>query len=122
MAALNFPTSPTIGDTHTENSKSWRWDGTTWLSITTSAVGYTGSSGTGGSTGYTGSIGDGSNTSYTITHGLDSNNIMTAVKEQSSGYFVYPDVKYVASNQVVVEFETAPTTNQYQIYVIGFDV
>ena len=85
-------------------------------------IGYTGSAGTGGSTGYTGSIGDGSNTSYTVTHGLNSNNIMTTVKEQSSGYFVYPDVKYVASNQVVVEFVDPPTTNQYQIYVIGFDV
>jgi hypothetical protein len=115
MAALNFPNSPSVSQIHTENNKSWMWDGTSWLSVTAVTPG-------GSMTGYTGSIGDNSNTTFTITHDLNSDNIMTAVKEQSSGYFVYPDVKYVASNQVVVEFENAPTTDQYQIYVIGFDV
>ena len=120
MAALNFPSTPTLGQVYTANGKLWTYDGTTWVGY--SNIGYTGSAGGGGSTtGYTGSVGDGSNTSYTITHGLNSNNILATVKEQSSGYFVYPDIKYVASNQIVVEFADPPTTNQYQVYVIGFE-
>ena len=30
MAALNFPTSPTLNQIYTDNGKSWRWDGTSW--------------------------------------------------------------------------------------------
>ena len=50
MAALDFPTSPVLNDVYTANGKSWRWNGTSWVSTNT---GYTGSQGT---TGYTGSI------------------------------------------------------------------
>lgn len=34
MAALDFPSGPTVGQIYTANGKSWRWDGTSWLSIT----------------------------------------------------------------------------------------
>lgn len=33
MAALDFPTSPTLGQTYTANSRTWKWDGSTWLSL-----------------------------------------------------------------------------------------
>ena len=29
--AVNFPNSPSTNDTHTENSLTWKWDGTTWI-------------------------------------------------------------------------------------------
>ena len=29
--ALNFPNSPTIGDTHTEEGQRWEWNGTAWI-------------------------------------------------------------------------------------------
>jgi hypothetical protein len=32
MAALDFPTSPTIGQTYTANGGTWVWDGTVWSS------------------------------------------------------------------------------------------
>lgn len=32
MTALNFPSSPTIGQTYTANGGTWEWDGTTWVS------------------------------------------------------------------------------------------
>ena len=35
MAALNFPTSPTLNQIFTANGKSWRWDGTAWKSFNT---------------------------------------------------------------------------------------
>ncbi len=30
MAAIDFPTSPTIGQIYTFNGRSWVWDGTAW--------------------------------------------------------------------------------------------
>lgn len=33
MAALNFPSSPTLNQIYTANGNSWKWDGTTWVSI-----------------------------------------------------------------------------------------
>lgn len=35
MAALNFPASPIVGQTYTANGKTWRWNGTAWLSYNT---------------------------------------------------------------------------------------
>ena len=34
--AINFPSSPSINDVHTENSLSWRYNGNAWLTIATS--------------------------------------------------------------------------------------
>ena len=33
MAALDFPDSPTIGDTFTAGDRAWTWDGTRWESV-----------------------------------------------------------------------------------------
>jgi hypothetical protein len=59
MAALNFPTSPVLNDIHTENSRSWQWDGTSWVSFGPAPAGATGATGA-GSTGATGATGAGS--------------------------------------------------------------
>ena len=32
MAALNFPTSPTLNQTYTANGTTWQWNGTSWIS------------------------------------------------------------------------------------------
>jgi len=45
MAALDFPSSPTIGQVYTANGKSWQWDGTAWISYNRIiSIGVTGSS------------------------------------------------------------------------------
>ena len=45
MAALDFPSSPTIGQVYTANGKSWQWDGTAWVSYNRIiSIGVTGSS------------------------------------------------------------------------------
>lgn len=31
MAALNFPTGPTLDDTYTANGRTWTWNGTSWV-------------------------------------------------------------------------------------------
>lgn len=38
MAALDFPTSPTLNQKYTANGKTWTWDGTAWLSTNQSTV------------------------------------------------------------------------------------
>lgn len=50
MQSLNFPLANTIGETFTQNDRTWEWNGTSWVSFAYSA-GYT------GSIGYTGSSG-----------------------------------------------------------------
>jgi len=63
MAALDFPTSPTNGQTYTANGKTWRWNGESWVNDSSGytgsqgVIGYTGSQGWTGSQGYTGSQG-----------------------------------------------------------------
>ena len=32
MSSINFPNSPTLNEIHTQNGKSWSWNGTSWLS------------------------------------------------------------------------------------------
>ena len=66
-------------------------------------------------------IGDGSATSYTVTHNLGAtNDVHVSVRETSTNYYVYPDIKYVNSNSVIIEFSSAPTSNQYRVSLIGF--
>lgn len=68
---------------------------------------------------YTANIGNGSDMTFTITHNLASSDIYVSVREVSSGYFVYPDIKYNSANAIAVEFSIVPSSNQYYVSVIG---
>ena len=59
MAAFNFPSSPSSGDTYTLNSVTYKFDGTKWVRFSSSvgAQGATGSTGPTGPTGPTGAQG-----------------------------------------------------------------
>ena len=77
------------------------------------------SGGGGGSvTKYSANIGNGSATSITVNHNLNSDNVFVTVIENSTGYYVYPDIKYSTSNSTIFEFVDAPTTNQYKVIVL----
>ena len=70
---------------------------------------------------YSTTIGDGSAISYTITHNLSvSNDVQVTVRDTGTNYYVYPDIKYVTNNSVLIEFVSAPTSNQYRVSIIGF--
>jgi len=76
--------------------------------------------GGGALSGYSATIGDATNVSFTVTHNLNKTNIYVSVREISSGYFVYPDIRYTSANTLDIELATAPTVNQYTVAVIGF--
>ena len=56
MAAFDFPNSPSLNDTHTENGVSFKWDGTVWKRV--SGTGAQGATGATGSQGAAGAQGD----------------------------------------------------------------
>ena len=82
-------------------------------------VGLSGYSGT-SPPNYSTSIGDGVATSYTITHNFGKSNVFVWVRDTGTNYFVYPDIKFVNTNSVTLEFVSAPTLNQYYVQVFGF--
>jgi hypothetical protein len=66
-------------------------------------------------------IGDGSATSYTVTHNLGAtNDVHVSVRETGTNYYVYPDIRYVNTNSVALEFASVPTSGQYRVSIIGF--
>jgi len=48
VAAIDFPSGPTLDDQYTNGVNVYRWDGTAWRLVRTSAVGPTGPTGPGG--------------------------------------------------------------------------
>lgn len=57
MAAIDFPNSPSVNDTHTVGNRVWKWNGTVWEVVRSTvpyATGATGPTGNTGSTGQTG--------------------------------------------------------------------
>lgn len=74
----------------------------------------------GGISEYSALIGNGSSTSFTVNHALSADiDVFVTVREVSSGEYVHPDIKYQDSNNVVIEFASAPTNNQYKVTVLG---
>lgn len=64
-------------------------------------------------------VGNASNATFTVNHNLNRTNIFVSMREYSTGYFVYPDIKYVDSNNIILEFISAPTANQYYVSILG---
>ncbi len=55
MAALNFPNSPSLNDTHTENGVTFKWNGAAWDRL--GDIGAQGSAGAAGAQGAAGAAG-----------------------------------------------------------------
>ena len=55
--AVNFPSSPSTNDTHTENGFTWKWDGTAWIIQSIAPPGPTGPTGPAGPAGSPGPSG-----------------------------------------------------------------
>jgi hypothetical protein len=51
MAAIDFPNSPSVNDIHTVGTRSWKWTGSVWESVTVTVSGPTGPAGDNGTNG-----------------------------------------------------------------------
>jgi len=53
MAAIDFPNSPSVNDTHTVGDRTWKWNGSVWAVVRAVdlLVGPTGATGPTGTTG-----------------------------------------------------------------------
>lgn len=48
MAALSFPANPTLNQTYTAVSKTWKWDGSAWVAVPYTITGAAGAAGSQG--------------------------------------------------------------------------
>ena len=78
----------------------------------------------GGTSKYTAQLGDGAATTYTISHGLGNIWVSAEVFQTSNGEKVYPDITVglttgTPNGTVVLDFASAPSSNQYRVVIIG---
>jgi hypothetical protein len=64
---LNFPTSPALNELYTFNSKTWKWDGSGWVSYNVGLIGPIGITGPTGPIGPTGPAGSGASPTNYVT-------------------------------------------------------
>lgn len=64
-------------------------------------------------------IGDGSTTSFAVTHNLNTRDVQVVVFNNSSFDEVFCDVIHTSTTVVTCIFNSAPTTNQYRVVVMG---
>ena len=65
-------------------------------------------------------VGNGSSTSFTVNHALGVQDVHVQVYRNSSPFdVVLVDVELTDSDNVIVRFAVAPTTNQFRVVVMG---
>ena len=75
---------------------------------------------TGGVRKYTQAIGDGTSTSYVVTHSITTGQVIVQVyRVLAPSDLIDCDVEKTNSTSVTVRFATAPTSNQYNVVVMG---
>ena len=68
---------------------------------------------------YTASLGDGSATQFDITHNLNTEDLVVEVYDNTSKETVIVDVKRQSVNVVRLNFNVAPTSNQFRVVILG---
>jgi hypothetical protein len=68
---------------------------------------------------FSASLGDGSATQFDLTHNLGTDDVQIEVYDNTSKESVIVDAKRQSSNVVRLNFNTAPTSNQFRCVVIG---
>jgi hypothetical protein len=91
VSAIDFPTSPSVDETHTAGNRVWKWNGTTWDALR-STIPY--------ATGATGATGDDGQFSVAATTAPANPEVGDAWFDSASGdVFIYYDGVWVeASN------------------------
>jgi hypothetical protein len=69
---------------------------------------------------YAVAVGDGTNTSFTVNHALGTQDVIVQIRESATPYeVVIADIEITDANNIEVKFNTAPTSGQYRVIVIG---
>lgn len=69
---------------------------------------------------FSAAFGDGSATSYAITHNLGTDDVEVQVYRNSGNKDnILCEVQRTSTNQVTLVFDSAPTSNQYRVVVVG---
>ncbi|RIV20790.1 head decoration protein [Fibrisoma montanum] len=68
---------------------------------------------------YVAQIGNGSLTSITVTHNLGTKAVVVALRKVSTDEHWLTDVTSATTNTVTLGFAVAPTTNEFEVIVIG---
>lgn len=64
-------------------------------------------------------VGDGSTLALPVTHNLNTKSVTYTIRRKSDDVFVDADVVATSVNVLTITFAVAPTTNQYNITVVG---
>jgi hypothetical protein len=66
------------------------------------------------------SVGDNSSTTYIVNHSLETRYVTVQIFQANTPYAqVEADVEHTGSNQVTIKFASAPSTNEYEVVVVG---
>lgn len=68
---------------------------------------------------FSASIGNGSATSFAVNHLLNTRDVSVTVYDNSTFAEIDTQVVHTDANNVTVDFNVAPTTNQYRVVVLG---
>jgi hypothetical protein len=68
---------------------------------------------------FTATIGDGTTTAIAVTHSLSQQYVVAQVFDATSNVQVDCDVTLTSSTVTTFTFNTAPTTNQYRVVIVG---
>ena len=97
MAAIDFPNSPSVNDTHTVGSKTWKWTGVSW-NLLPKATSYV----------HTQSL---VSDTWVVNHNLDFYPNVTVV--DSGGNIYEGEIAYNSSNQITITFSLAFSGTAY---------
>lgn len=68
---------------------------------------------------YSATIGDAVSTTFVLTHNLVSTDVIVQVFEIETGDEIIADIQRTDANNVTIEFEGAPATNEFRVVIIG---
>lgn len=71
---------------------------------------------------YKTTIGNGFQTSFTINHNLNASGDVFVNVRNNTGQYVYPDIVYVDEDNVLLEFASPPSNNQYIVNITGVQI
>lgn len=64
-------------------------------------------------------VGDNSSTSFTLNHGIGSKRVVISVYDNATGEEIFCAKKRTSINEVVLDFNKIPTSNQFTAYIVG---